>query len=167
MRKQQYIVKLGKKERKQLEDLIRKGKSPAKRQLKARILLQADTSTKGAGWNDVQISKALGTYPIMCWRVRRQWVKEGLDAVLSRKKRLTPPTPRIFDGEKEAKLIALACSQPPEGRVRWTLRLLENKLVELNIEASDNTIGRVLKKTNLSLISNNNGLSRPGKTAGS
>jgi hypothetical protein len=139
---------LGKKERKQLEDLIRKGKSPAKKQLKARILLHADTGKKGAASNDVQISEALGTYPIMCWRVRRQWFTEGLDAVLIRKKRLTPPIPRIFDGEKEAKLIALACSPPPEGRKGWTLRLLENKVVELKIvdHASDNTIGRVLKK---------------------
>ena len=167
MRKQQYIVKLSGKERSRLEDVIRKGKSPAKKQLKARILLQADTSKKGAAWNDPQISKALGTYPIMCARVRRQWRKEGLEAVLSRKQRATPPTPRIFDGEKEAKLIALACSPPPAGRKGWTLRLLENKVVELNIvdHASDNTIGRVLKKTGLSPTSSNNGLFHRSKTA--
>ena len=167
MRKQEQIVKLSGSERRELESLIRKGKSPAKRQLKARILLQADTSKKGTAWNDTQISEALGTYPIMCWRVRRQYVKEGLDAVMSRKKRLVPPTPRIFDGEKEAKLIALACSPPPEGRKGWTLRLLENKVVELKIvdHASDNTIGRVLKKTNLSPILKNSGLSRRSKTA--
>lgn len=167
MRKQRYIVKLSGKERTPLEDLIRKGKSPARRQLKARILLQADTGPKGAKWNDPQIAKALGTYPAMCGRVRRQWAEEGLEAVLSRKKRATPPTPRIFDGEKEAKLIALACSPPPEGRKGWTLRLLENKVVELNIvdRASDNTIGRVLKKTRLSPISNSNGSSRRSKTA--
>ena len=83
----------------------------------------------------------------MVYRVRKQWV-EGLEAVLSRKQRATPAVPPIFDGEKEAKLIALACSKPPKGRVRWTLRLLENKVVELNIvdRASDSTIGRVLKK---------------------
>lgn len=167
MRKQQYIVKLSGKERSRLEDLIRKGKSPAKKQLKARILLQADTSKKGAAWNDPQISKALGTYPIMCARVRRQWTEEGLDGVLSRKQRATPPTPRIFDGEKEAKLIALACSPPPAGRTGWTLRLLENKVVELNIvdHASDNTIGRVLKKTGLSRISSSNGSFRRSRTA--
>ncbi|MCI0735972.1 MAG: IS630 family transposase [Beijerinckiaceae bacterium] len=151
MRKQQYVVKLNGKERRRLEDLIRKGNSPAKTQLKARILLQADTGKKGVKWNDPQIAEALGTYPAMCGRVRRQWVEEGLDAVLSRKKRATPPTPPIFDGEKEAKLIALACSPPPEGRMGWTLRLLENKVVELNIvdHASDNTIGRVPKKNTL------------------
>jgi hypothetical protein len=95
-------------------------------------------------------------------------VEEGLDAVLSRKKRATPPTPPIFDGETEAKLIALACSPPPPGRSGWTLRLLEEKVVELKIvdHASDNTIGRVLKKTGLSRISKSNGSSRPSKAAG-
>ena len=84
----------------------------------------------------------------MVYRVRKQLVEEGFEAVLSRKQRTTPAVPRIFDGEKEAKLIALACSKPPKGRARWTLRLLENKVVELNIvdRASDSTIGRVLKK---------------------
>lgn len=167
MRKQQYVVKLSGKERSRLEALIGKGKNPAKRQLKARILLQADTGRKGAKWNDAQISEALSTYPVMCARVRRQWVEDGLEAVLSRKQRATPPTPRIFDGEKEAKLIALACSPPPAGRAGWTLRLLENKVVELKIvdHASDNTIGRVLKKTNLSPTLKSNGLFHRSKTA--
>jgi hypothetical protein len=167
MRKQEHIVKLSGAERRQLENLIRKGTSPPKKQLKARILLQADTSKKGSAWTDAQISEAFGTYPVMCWRVRRQWIMEGLDAVMSRKIRMTPPTPRIFDGEKEAKLIALACSPPPAGRSGWTLRLLESKIVELKIvdHASDNTIGRVLKKTNLSPTLRNNGLSRRSKTA--
>jgi hypothetical protein len=165
MRKQTHSVKLSGKERTRLNDVIRKGKSSARMQLRARILLHADTSKQGSAWNDTQISAALDTYPIMCWRVRRAYVAKGLDEVLSRKKRATPPTPPIFDGVKEAKLIALACSKPPEGHARWTLRLLEDRLVELNIEASDNTIGRVLKKTNLSLIANNNGLSRRRKTA--
>jgi hypothetical protein len=80
--------------------------------------------------------------------VRKQLVEEGFAAVLSRKQRATPAVPRIFDGEKEAKLIALACSKPPKGCGRWTLRLLENKVVELGIvaRASDSTIGRTLKK---------------------
>ena len=84
----------------------------------------------------------------MVYCVRKQLVDEGLDAVLSRKVRERPPVARIFDGEKEAKLIALACSQPPEGFARWSLRLLEERVVELNIveRASDSTIGRVLKK---------------------
>jgi hypothetical protein len=167
MRNQLYVVKLSGKERSRLEDLIRKGKNSARIQLKARILLHADKGKQGSAWNDVQIGEALGTYPIMCARVRRQWVEEGLEAVLSRKKRATPPIPPIFDGEKEAKLIALACSPPPAGRSSWTLRLLENKVVELKIvdHASDNTIGRVLKKANSSPISKNNGSFLRNKTA--
>ncbi len=165
MRTQTYVVKLGKKERARLQEVIRKGKSSARTQLKARILLHADTSRQGSAWNDVRIAEALGTYPDMCGRVRIKLVKEGLEAVLSRKKRAMPPVPPLFDGAKEAKLIALACSQPPEGRARWTLRLLESKLVELDIAASDSTIGKVLKKTNLNLISSSNGSFRRSKTA--
>ena len=165
MRKQTYVVELGRAERARLNDVIRKGKSSARVQRRARILLHADTGRQGSAWSDAQIAKALGTYPDMCGRVRIKYVKEGLDAVLSRKKRATPPTSPIFDGAKEAKLIALACSKPPEGYARWTLRLLENKIVELDIEASDNTIGRVLKKTNLSLTSNNSGSFRRNKAA--
>jgi hypothetical protein len=95
----------------------------------------------------------------MVYRVRKQLVEDGFEAVLSRKQRATPAVARIFDGEKEAKLIALACSKPPKGRARWTLRLLENKVVELHIvdRASDSTIGRTLKKTLSSPIADSNG----------
>jgi hypothetical protein len=144
-----YVVRLSCDERQQLAMLIRKGSSPAQRLMKARILLKADVSEGGEGWSDNQIIEALETSPSMVYRVRKQLVEEGFEAVLSRKPRATPAVPRIFDGEKEAKLIALACSEPPKGRARWTLRLLENKVVELNIvdRASDSTIGRTLKKT--------------------
>ena len=103
----------------------------------------------------------------MVYRVRKQLLEEGLDAVLSRKPRATPAVPPIFDGEKEAKLIALACSKPPKGYARWTLRLLENKVVELGIvnRASDSTIGRTLKKTLSSRIAANAGSSRRRRTA--
>src|SRR5579864_1353326 len=143
-----YVVRLSSEERQQLEMLIRKGKGPASRLLKARILLKADVSESGEGWSDSRIIEALETSASMVYRVRKQLVEEGFEAVLSRKQRATPPVPKIFDGEKEAKLIALACSKPPKGRVRWTLRLLEEKVVELKIvdKASDNTMGRVLKK---------------------
>jgi Homeodomain-like domain len=154
-------------EREQLEALIRKGKSPAQRLLKARILLKADVSQAGEGWSDSRTIKALETSPSMVYRVRKQLVEEGFEAVLSRKQRGTPAVARIFDGEKEAKLIALACSKPPKGRARWTLRLLENKVVELKIveRASDSTIGRPLKKTFLSPIADSAGSSRPRPTA--
>ena len=143
-----YVVRLSDEERERLEALIRKGKSPAQRLLKARILLKADVSEAGAGWSDSRIIKALDTSVSMVYRVRKQLVEEGFEAVLSRKQRATPAVARIFDGEKEAKLIALACSKPPKGRARWTLRLLEKKVVELQIvdRASDSTIGRTLKK---------------------
>jgi transposase len=157
-----YVVRLSVEERGQLQALIRKGKSPAKRLLKARILLKADVSETGEGWSDSRIIKALDTSASMVYRVRKQLVEEGFEAVLSRKPRATPPVPAIFDGEKEAKLIALACSKPPKGRVRWTLRLLENKVVELGIveRASDSTIGRTLKKTFSSPIAGSVGSSR-------
>src|SRR6202162_1112955 len=142
------VVRLNVDEREQLEALIRKGKSPAQRLLKARILLKADVSEAGGGWSDSRVIEGLETTPSMVYRVRKQLVEEGFEAVLSRKQRATPAVARIFDGEKEAKLIALACSKPPQGRARWTLRLLEKKVVELKIvdRASDSTIGRTLKK---------------------
>ena len=128
---------------------VRKGKGPARRLLKARILLKADVSEGGPGWSDSKIIVALDTSASMLYRVRKQLVEEGFEMVLSRKQRATPAVARIFDGEKEAKLIALACSKPPKGRARWTLRLLENKVVELGIvdRASNSTIHRTLKKT--------------------
>src|SRR5271170_8283172 len=154
-----YVVRLSGEERAQLEALIRKGKSPAQRLLKARILLKADVSEGGEGWSDSRIMAALETSASMVYRVRKQLVEEGLEAVLSRKQRAKPAVAPIFDGEKEAKLIALACSKPPKGRVRWTLRLLERKVVELGIvdRASDSTIGRALKKILFSHIAASTG----------
>jgi hypothetical protein len=157
-----HVVRLSGEERQQVETLVRKGKSPARRLLKARILLKADVSEAGEGWSDSRIIEALDASPSMVYRVRKQLVEEGLEAVLSRKQRATPAVAPIFDGEKEAKLIALACSKPPKGRARWTLRLLENKVVELGIvdRASDSTIWRTLKKTLSSPIADSNGSSR-------
>src|SRR6476659_3576479 len=163
-----YVVRLSAGEREHMQALIRKGKSPAKRLLKARILLKADVSEAGEGWSDSWIIQALDTSASMIYRVRKQLVEEeGFEAVLSRKRRMTPPVAAIFDGEKEAKLIALACSEPPKGRARWTLRLLESKVVELGIveRASDSTIGRTLKKTVSSRIAGNAGSSRRRPTA--
>src|SRR2546421_3399649 len=157
-----YVVRLSEEERGRLLQLISKGKSSAKQQLKARILLKADVSEAGEGWSDSRIIEALETSASMVYRVRKQLVEEGFEAVLSRKQRATPAVARIFDGEKEANLIALACSKPPKGRARWTLRLLEKKVVELQIvdHASDSTIGRALKKTFSSPIAGSAGSSR-------
>src|SRR5467141_2987905 len=162
-----YVVRLSEEERERLEALLRKGKSPAQRLLKARILLKADVSDAGEGWSDSEIIAALETSASMVYRARKQLVEEGFEAVLSRKQRATPAVAPIFDGEKEAKLIALACSKPPKGRARWTLRLLENKVVELDIVdcASDSTIGRTLKKTLSNRIGGNAGSFRRRRTA--
>ena len=162
-----YVVRLSAEERERLEGLRTKGKIPARRLTKVLILLKADVSDAGEGWSDSEIIRALDTTKSMVYGVRKQLVEEGLDAVLSRKVRERPPVAPIFDGEKEAKLIALACSQPPEGFARWSLRLLEEKVVELNIvdRASDSTIGRVLKKTLSSPTAKSAGSFRPRRIA--
>ncbi len=110
-----YVVQLSGEERERLETLIRKGKSPARLLLKSRILLKADVSQVGEGWSDSRIIEALETSESMVYRVRKQLVEDGFEAVLSRKQRAMPAIDRIFDGEKEAKLIALACSQATQG----------------------------------------------------
>ena len=149
MSAKKYIVELDAAERERLNALISKGKAPAKAILKARILLKADQAEGSPGWLDAQIVEALDTNPTMVSRVRETLVTEGLDAVLTRKKRETPPIPAIFDGEAQAKLTALACSQPPSGYARWTIRLLAEHVVERRIvpAAHFNTVGRALKKT--------------------
>ena len=143
-----YVVKLSCEEREKLTTLIRVGKHPAHQLLKARILLKADTSQSGDSWSDSQIAVALDTSHDTVYRTRQRLVEEGFEAALNRKHSPASARRKIFDGEAEAKLIALACSEPPKGRARWTLQLLEEKVVELNIvpRASDNTIGRTLKK---------------------
>ncbi|MFZ2649360.1 MAG: IS630 family transposase [Burkholderiaceae bacterium] len=146
-----YVVRLSAEERDQLDELIRKGKRSAQLLTKARILLKADVSDAGEGWSDSRIAEALDTSTANVERTRRQLVEEGFEAVLTRKYNPNSARPRIFDGAAEAKLIALSCSQPPEGHAKWSLRLLEEKVVELHIveRASDNTIGRNAKKNAL------------------
>ena len=117
-------------ERDRLQALVSKGKSSAKLLLKARILLKTDASEQGEGWSDGRMIEALDTNMSMVTRVRQQLVEEGLEAVLSRKRRETPARTPIFDGEKQARLTALACSTPPEGRARWTPRLLEDSALK-------------------------------------
>jgi hypothetical protein len=144
-----YVITLSTEERERLEALIRTGKHSARKLLRARILLKADASEAGEAWTDSQIASGLHTTVITVARVRQQLVEEGVAGVLTPKRSPNSARQRIFDGASEAKLIALACSTPPEGFARWTLQMLENKVVELNIvaRASDNTIGRTLKKT--------------------
>src|ERR1700733_4476738 len=143
-----YIVKLCAETRQESNAQTHKATHRAGQVLRARILLKADASETGEGWSDSQIATALDTSVNTVARTRQQLVEEGFESVLIRKHSPASARPRIFDGASEAKLIALACSDPPKGRVRWTLKLLESAVVELHIvdRASDNTIGRTLKK---------------------
>jgi poly-gamma-glutamate capsule biosynthesis protein CapA/YwtB (metallophosphatase superfamily) len=154
-----YVVKLSDTERERLNTLIHSGKHPARQLTKARVLLKADASEAGEGWSDSRIAAALDTSIDTVARTRQQLVEEGFESVLTRKHSPASARLRIFDGAAEAKLIALACSKPPKGRARWTLQLLEEAVVELNIveRASDNTIGRTLKKTRSGPTCNGNG----------
>lgn len=151
MAKAHYIVELTSEERAQLEQLLRKGKVAAYRQRHARILLLADqgSSIKGT-MSDSAIAQAVSCGMATVERVRKRFVLEGLQAALGRKNRTNYS--RRIDGDAEAHLIALACSDPPEGRERWTLRLLADKMVELEVveHCSKDTVHRTLKKTNLS-----------------
>lgn len=154
-----YVVRLKAQERERLSELIHAGKGSARLMTKARILLKANISEPGEGWSDSRIATAVDTSIANIERTRRQLVEEGFEAVLTRKYNPNSARPRIFDGVAEAKLIALACGPAPAGQAKWSLRLLEEKVVELQIvaKASDNTIGRTLKKTFSSRTSSNNG----------
>jgi len=145
--KDKFVVRLTAEQRTELERLATTGARSAALITRARILLKADADADACP--DDQIASALHTSLATVARIRQRLVEEGFDAALTRKHSPNSARKRVFDGAAEAKLIALACSEPPKGRSRWTLALLEDKVVELKIveRASDNTIGRVLKKT--------------------
>jgi transposase len=154
-RKQKYQVKLSQSEREHLENLVSTGTERARKLTRARILLKAD-----AGWIDKEIVKALDVSQPTVGRIRMRYATEGLDSALNRKKS-GRQYERKIDGADEAQLIALACSEPPEGYARWSLRLLSERLVALEqveIESvSHETVRQVLKKTNLSPGRTSNG----------
>jgi len=135
--------------RQHLSDLIAIGKAAALKLAHARVLLQADSAPGGPAWTDPRIAEAVEISVATVERVRRRFVEPGLDAALGRKKQDRPSRTRKRDGRAEARLIALACSAPPEGRAEWTMRLLADRLVELGIgdAVSDETVRRTLKKT--------------------
>ena len=145
-----YHVTLTGAEREFLCKLIKKGNTAGYRMRHAHILLAIDEIPDNNHWSDARIAAAYGCLERAVGVLRKRFVEEGLEAALERKRRETPPVIKI-DGEAEAKIIALTCSQPPEGRVRWTLRLLADKVVELGIldSISDHGIGDLLKKTKL------------------
>lgn len=147
-----YKVTLTAEERNSLQELIAAGKAAAKKLTHARILLKADAAPGGPAWTDARIAEALEVNQRTVERLRQRFVEQGLDAALGRKKQDRPSRPQTLDGKAEARLIAVACSQPPQGRARWTLRLLADKLVALEIvdTVSTETIRRTLKKTSSS-----------------
>lgn len=160
-----YRVSLTTQERKGLEALTRTNKANAKEFLYARILLLCDQGPEGPGWKVADVAKAMGVTSRMIEHLKQRFVEEGLTAALQRKERETPPREVKFDGAFEARLITLACSQAPNGRQRWTVRLLADKAVELKLAPSISpmSVQRILKKTNLSLTSVNTGKSLPRK----
>jgi hypothetical protein len=147
MRKQ-YVVRLSEEERAELQTMIGRGVAPARAQTHARILLKANRGEAGPEWTDGAISTALEVDPTTVARVRKLYVTEGLAVALYRK---APDRVyrRKLDGEQEARLIAVACSEPPSGQKRWTLRLLADKLVELEVveAVSHETVRQTLKQT--------------------
>ena len=146
-----YIVRLTLEERETLLKLITSGRGPARMFTRARILLKADQSDNGPGWPDEKISEAFDVTIQTIERIRKQFVEEGVDAVLSRRKYKQKVSRKKIDGDVEARLIALSCSEPPEGRARWTLRLLADSVIELGyVESiSHEAVRQTLKKTNL------------------
>lgn len=156
-----YIVTLTDEERAELEKMIRSGKAPARKLIRARILLKADSADGRQGWSDAAICQALDVSSPTVWRTRKRFVMESFEAALN-SQRPGRHDKRKLDGQQEAHLIAIACSQPPEGRQRWTLRLLRNRMIELKIvdRLSHETVREVLKKTNSSLGSSNSGACR-------
>ena len=157
-----YRVTLTQQERQELQQLVSRGKADARKLAHARILLQADESEGGPRRTDEQVASALDGSTRTVERVRERFVEEGLDAAL-----LPRPGKRVYarklDGRREARLIALACSRPPAGKARWTLRLLADKLVELKVvdSISHEAVRQALKKTNSSRIRRRCGASRP------
>ncbi len=148
-----YRVTLTKEERKELEAISTKGKRAARTVLYARALILLDAGEYGPKWVVAKVAEALGTTPRSLEHLKKRFVKEGLPAAIERKKRVTPPREIQFGGEFEAKLLAMACSEAPEGRERWTMRLLAEKMVELKIvpSVSPMTVCNTLKKMKLSL----------------
>ena len=147
-----YIVRLSQEERQYLQNLVSTGKTAAYKIKHANILLNIDVN--GQGWTDEKAAAAFSCHRNTVANLRERLVKEGIEPALNRKPSKTPPRQTIIDGEVEAKLIALRCGEPPAGQARWTLRLLADIAVELEIvpAISHETVRQVLKKTNSNLI---------------
>jgi len=148
-----YKVTLTQEEREELEAITKNGKTAAKKFLYARALLLCDAGEHGDPWKVAAVAEALGVSTRSIEKLKKRFVEEGFERALERKTRVSPPK-ITFDGEFDARLTALACSPAPEGRARWTIRLLADKVVELQYAESISpmTVQRSLKKTNCELI---------------
>lgn len=148
-----YRVTLGEKERKTLEAITRKGNTTARKFKLARALLLCDASDGKKPWEVAIVAHALGVTSRTIEHLKKRFVTDGLEATLERKERETQPREIKFDGRFEAQIIAMACSEPSEGRTRWTVRLLADKAVELEYASSIShmSVQRILEKNNLSL----------------
>ena len=154
-----YVVQLSNEEREQLEELVRRGKLEKGRRpsalklTRARILLKADQAEGSPAYTDAGISEALDVSPKTVFNIRQKWVELGLEQTLERRPQQTPSRQPKLDGKAEAKLIACSCGPAPEGRSKWTLRLLSDKAVELGLadSLSHETVRQTLKKTSSSL----------------
>lgn len=152
MSARKYKVILSDDERDGLESLISTGKAAARKLAHARVLLACDETEEQRGASDTEVAQQIHVSRATVERIRKAFVEEGLEGALNAKRpRKTRPTK--FDGESEARLIAVACSEPPQGQIRWTLKLLADELVELNVfdSVSTEAVRRTLKKTNLNL----------------
>jgi transposase len=147
--KKKYLVTLTVDEREQLNAMITAGTASAKKLAHARVLLKADQGENGPAWVDEVIAEAVEVSTDTVARVRQRFVEQGLEAALVRKKQDRPSRERVLDGSAEARLLAVACSDPPDGRAAWTLTMLADKLVELEVvkSVSRESVRRVLKKT--------------------
>jgi transposase len=145
--KTKYVARLTQEERAELTELVSKGKRAAHKIKHANVLLKIDAN--GPNWSDQQAGEAFACSVRTVFSIRRRLVEEGLEAALTRKKRERPPIEPLLDGEKEARLVQIACSQPPEGRARWTLKLLAEQMITLEVveSISPQTVMRTLKKT--------------------
>ena len=144
-----YRVTLTAEERQQLSSLIATGKAAARKLAHARVLLHADAAPGGPAWTDQRIAAAVALGRATVERIRQRFVEHGLEAALNPRTPGRPRRPRKLDGRAEARLIALACSAPPQGRKEWTMQLLADELVELEVvdTVCDETVRRALKKT--------------------
>lgn len=144
-----YSVELSQEQRKELEELVKKGEAPARKIMHAHILLKTDKGKNGPRWSDRQIQEAFGLGETVLKTVRKRFVEEGLEVALQRKRQPPRPQKRKIIGEQEARIVAVLCTEQPEGAERWTLRALTDRILELEIveSVSYETVRTMLKKT--------------------